>query len=68
MTADNHMNIGGLVLCKRKQCDKSYVFRWRRKDVVYTSDRIQKSLRWIKENILFIEQWNPVDREDLFDK
>jgi len=61
-----HVNVGGLVLCKKKQKVRKtdYVFKWRREDLVYTSDPIQKLLRWVKEHLLFIEQWNTVDQEE----
>ena len=74
MTTDNYMKVGGLVLCKRKkmQRNKLYafgwgredIFRWRREDVVRNADQIPKFLSWLKENILFIAQWHPVDREE----
>ena len=62
----SHVNVGGLVLCKKKQKVRKtdYVFKWRREDLVYTSDPIQKLLRWVKEHVLFIEQWNTVDQEE----
>lgn len=64
INTDNHINVGGLVLCKKLLADKSYIFRWRREDFVYQSDRILKVLAWIKEKIFFIRQWKPVDRDE----
>ena len=64
MTKFDHVNVGGLVLCKKLLADKSYVFRWRREDIVYRSDRMFKVLRWVKEKIFFIQQWNPVDSDE----
>ena len=64
---DYHVNMGGLVLCKKLllletaiNFEKSYVFRWRREDKVYQSDRMFKLLTFIKKAI-FIPHWNPVD-------
>jgi len=59
MNTDNHVKMGGLVLCKKLCPDKSYIFRWRREDKVYRS-----YIAWIKEKIFFIQQWNPVGKEE----
>jgi hypothetical protein len=64
MTKFDHVNVGGLVLCKKLLADKSYVFQWRREDIVYRSDRMFKVLRWVKEKIFFIQQWNAVDSDE----
>ena len=44
--------------------EKYYVFRWIREDIVYRSDRMFKVLRWVKEKIFFIQQWNPVNSDE----
>tara|TARA_R110001632_G_scaffold33573_1_gene86251 strand:+ start:314 stop:583 length:270 start_codon:yes stop_codon:yes gene_type:complete len=71
MTAFDHVNMGGLVLCKKLllletaiNFEKYYVFRWIREDIVYRSDRMFKVLRWVKEKIFFIQQWNPVNSDE----
>ena len=64
MNQDNHVNMDGLILCKKLCADKSYIFRWSRQDNVYRSDRLFVVLTWIKEKILFIQQWKPVSRDE----
>ena len=64
MTTFDHVNVGGLVLCKKLLADKSYIFRWRKEDIVYRCDRMSKVVAWIKERILFIQQWKPVDSDE----
>jgi len=71
MTTFDHVNVGGLVLCKKLllletaiNFKKSYVFRWIREDIVYRPDRMFKVLRWVKEKIFFIQQWNAVDSDE----
>ena len=61
---DNHINVGGLVLCKKCLANKSSVWRWLREDSVYQS-RMSKVLTWVKEKIFFIPQWKPVDKDEI---
>ena len=66
MKADNDMNVGGLVLCKKPITRNSteYVFRWWREDLIYQSGWIFKISRWIKENLFSFSPWIPVGEEE----
>jgi hypothetical protein len=63
MDTDNHVKMGGMVLCKKLCPDKSYIFRWCRKDHVYRS-KLFTIIAWIKEKFFFIKQWHPVGKEE----
>ncbi len=64
MKEENHVNVGGLVVCKKLLADKSYGYRWLREDFICQSNLMFKFSRWIKENIFFIQQWTPVDKDE----